>query len=591
MKVPLRERAQRDGIAVLSAMLPASDRAIEVAYRTVTGAVARTEGEIVGAFDREHHAISLPPSPRERELTLEVEMHALPTNLLPSGPGVWWWWLNKRASSKPARTVEVETRRADPPTSLGNGSQADTVVLWGHGHLDVAWLWTYEETKRKAVRTFANALALLDRYPQFVFVQSQPQLYEFVREADAALFERIVQRVREGRFDADVAALWIESDCNLPSGESLLRQMLEAHRFCVEHFGIAPSIAWLPDTFGFARTLPSLLAHAGIRYFATTKLHWNDTTRFPYAQFVWRGPDGAEIVAASIANMDRSPRGTPLRRARERNEPMIVGYGDGGGGPTQAQVERADAVGRWERPRTWFARLDAERAALPVHADELYLEYHRGVYTTHHDVKAHNAALERELALAEELAAWCVAVRAPADALARLRDGLREAWQIVLPGTAIAPVYDDARAEYDRAHRLVGTAIATARAMLPRAARTMREPAACAPTLLDDGYIFENERLRARVEPTGAISEIARSGGSNAVAQANLLALYRDRPSRWEAWNVDAGYQRSLQTARRRCASACARTKRSCASSSRSIGTNAGGCCASKTGSPCKQRA
>jgi alpha-mannosidase len=555
VKLRLVERARSKATVTLAATLPPMPETCVVKYGAPAGALLRVDGRAAGAFDLEHHEVVLPPATHARELHVEVELRSLPTNGLPAGPGLWWTWINRRAASAPRRTIGVVPSVTQRPRREQNGD----VPLWGHSHLDVAWLWSYEQTKRKAARTFVNALDLLDADAEFVFMQSQPQLYEFVRSEDNELFERVAYRAGEGRFDPDVAALWVEPDCNIPSGESLLRQMLFAHRFCVEHFGIEPSIAWLPDTFGFARTLPTLLAHAGIRYFATTKLGWNDTNPFPYAQFRWRGPDGSEIVAASIAGMDCRSVPGGLAQASARHEPLVIGYGDGGGGPTRAQVDEASSGGRWERPRRWFERLAARRDELPVHDDELYLEYHRGVFTTHRDVKAQNAWLERRLRDAEELAAWCVAVRAPADALQRVRSDLHAAWEIVLrnqfhdvlPGTSIAEVYADAAAEYQRAHQLVESAAAAAQAMLPRASRERSAPRLQAPQEVEGDFVFANDFARARLRPTGTLVElVCARGGRNLVAQANLLAWYRDRPKRWEAWNVDDGYQRSRRPAK-----------------------------------------
>jgi alpha-mannosidase len=552
MIVALRERERRNGTVLLAGTLPATAAPVLLRYRTRTGALARVGAQAAGAFDREHREIVVGPAPAEREITLEVELHSLPTNFLPSGPGLHWWWINRFASETPRAALRMEPYRLEPAAA-----RSGPVPLWGHSHLDVAWLWTYGETKRKATRTFANALALLDEDESFVFIQSQPQLYEFVREQDEALFERVKARAAQGRFDADVAAMWVECDCNLPSGESLLRQTLAANRYCRERLGVEPSIAWLPDSFGFARTLPTLLAHAGIGRFATTKLKWNDTTHWPHPRFRWRGPDGAEILAAMIDGMDRGCDPRSIRTARRRAEPLIVGYGDGGGGPTRRQLAAARRAGRWERPRAFFERLADTRETLPLHDDELYLEYHRGVYTTHRDVKAHNAALERALELAEEQAAWCVAVGAPAGRIAPVREALAQAWRIVLrnqfhdvlPGSVIASVYEEARAEYERAHRLVEAALAQTQAMLPRTARAA-QPELCAPVAGDGGFRFENASLSARVLPSGALAELVPSGGTSAIAQANLLALYRDRPSRWEAWNIDAGYERTQCPAR-----------------------------------------
>jgi alpha-mannosidase len=555
VRLRLQERERNDALVTLTAELPYSATPSLLRYRTRTGAIARVDGRIAGAFDREHHSLLLPPGPI-RTLALEVERASLPTNGLPPGPGLRWMRLVAASSPEPQRFVDVEPARAKG----ANGTRAATpsLPMWGHGHLDVAWLWTYDQAARKAARTFANALGLIDDDPAFVFAQSQPQLYAFVRTEDEGLYARTVRAVAGGRFDPSVAAMWVEPDCNVPSGESLLRQMLFAHRFCRDAFGIEPSIAWLPDTFGFARTLPTLLAHAGIAYFGTTKLQWNDTTRFPYHQFLWRGPDGSEVIAASIDRMEGGASAARARIARERGEPLIVGYGDGGGGPTIEQLHEASTAGTWEPPQRWFERLDARRCELPVHDDELYLEYHRGTYTTHRDVKRANAELERTLAVAEEQAAWCLAVRASPEVVARVREALRDAWEIVLrnqfhdvlPGTSIADVYVDASAEYGRARELSDRALIAARATLPRAARPARPPARCSPVEDDGSFNFDNGIVRARVLASGTIVEIVSCGGRNVVAQANGLALYRDRPKKWEAWNLDASYVRHMRPAR-----------------------------------------
>ncbi len=298
MRAALRTAAQEDGIAVLATVVE-SPGPQTISYATRTGALLRINGIAAGALDREHPAMTCDVPP-QAEVRLEVELRSLPTNGLPSGPGLRWWLMNLFAAQRPSQTLTIADADAASQTRAGSA----TWPLIGHSHLDVAWLWTYEETHRKAARTFAIAVNLLENNPEFTFAQSQPQLYEFVRVKDAQLFDRVRALAAEKRFDPSVAALWVEADCNLPSGESLLRQMLFAHRFCSDHFAEAPNVAWLPDSFGFANTLPTLLAHAGIPYFVTTKLQWNDTTRFPYAQFRWRGPDGSEVVAALIDSYD-----------------------------------------------------------------------------------------------------------------------------------------------------------------------------------------------------------------------------------------------------------------------------------------------
>ncbi len=558
MGLHLREQRRDDSLAYLTATLPPQSKAVRVSYASRTGALLRVDGVTAGAYDREHHDVVLAPSDRGRELQLEVELEALPTNGLPSGPGIIWKYLNARSRERPRMRLEVcvapEVNGAPPSASAQNDGRISCI---GHSHLDVAWLWTYAQTRRKAERTFAIACDLLDRSESFVFVQSQPQLYKFVEEADAGLFQRVKSYVGETRFDADVAAFWVESDCNVPSGESLLRQMLYANAYFQTRFGKTPSIAWLPDTFGFANTLPQLLAHAGIPYFATTKLNWNDTTKFPYPQFVWEGPDGSSVVSALIRSYDGGAYPWRIRTARERHEPLVLGYGDGGGGVTPKMLDQVRAFGEWIHPRAWFDRLAAARDDLPVHSDELYLEYHRGVYTTHHDVKFHNALLERALEEAEELLAWCAAVHAPRAAVGQFMTRVHECWEMVLrnqfhdvlPGTSIEAVYQDVASEYTRAEELVASVLGSAQSMLPRATAALRSPPLVSPKHDGDVYVFANGLLEAHVTPQGALVELRVPGGPSVCSQANVLALYRDKPRQWEAWNVDRGYDRRMRRA------------------------------------------
>lgn len=541
-------------------VLPPQNGEVSLSYKTHLGALLRVDGIAAGAYDREHHEVVLPPSDRERELTLEVELHGLPTNGLPSGPGVIWSYLNWRSRAEPGKRLSISAPRPSttPRADGARPAQDDKrVPVFGHSHLDVAWLWSYEQTRRKAQRTFAIACDLLDRDPEFRFVQSQPQLYAFVEQDDPQLFERVRAHVAAGRFDARVAAMWVESDCNIPSGESLLRQMLYGHAYVKEKFGITPEVAWLPDTFGFMNTLPQLLAHAGIGSFATTKLQWNDTTKFPFPQFVWQGPDGSSVTGALLQGYDGPAYPWRIATAAKRGEPVAVGYGDGGGGVTQSMLDFARGKGEWVDFVGWIDELTARREQLPAFGGELYLEYHRGVYTTHHGMKMHNALCERALAEVEELLAWCSAVHVPRAMLAEHLRRVRDAWHIVLrqqfhdvlPGTSIAPVYEDAAQEYAEAETLIASAINAAETMLPRAL-THAPPRPVAPAQDGSGAIFENGLLRARVRADGTIAELQLAGGRNVCTQANALALYRDRPKHWEAWNVDRGYDKHVEPAK-----------------------------------------
>ncbi|MBD5634380.1 MAG: hypothetical protein IAI49_07860, partial [Candidatus Eremiobacteraeota bacterium] len=451
-------------------------------YRTRTGALLRVDGIARGAFDREHETVALAAG-IAGNVELEVERRSLPSTGLPPGDGLRWRSMLARSRPEPSRPLErVALERPVRPRDRGADARGDLEFV-GHSHLDVAWLWTYAEAARKAGRTFATAVRQLESDPAFVFAQSQPQLYAFLEELDPELFGRVRALAAAARIDASVAAMWVESDCNLPSGESLLRQLAFGIRYC-EVLGTRPEVAWLPDSFGFANTLPTLLAHAGIGAFATTKLGWNDTTRFPYARFVWEGPDGSSVLAASIASIQGGFESARVKTARTRGDLLLIGLGDGGGGARDDALAAAAPYGAWTTVAAWFARVRASAAPLPVVRDELYLETHRGVATTQHAIKARHAALERALGDAELALAWAKTLRATPFFLDEARRQLRSAWEIVLraqfhdvlPGTAIPEVYEDVRRDFDEAEALVSNVAANARSVLPHAPRGAGAP-------------------------------------------------------------------------------------------------------------------
>lgn len=548
MTVRLTESSRSGGVCTLAGTLPAQSAPVGLRYETRTGALLRLDGKIAGAFDREHDIVAVPASPFARNVTLEVELASLPTHGLPSGPGLRWSALQRMASQKPSRALEI----VDAPVLDAGGARGELPLL-GHAHLDLAWLWTFAEGRRKAARTLANALGIADRARDYVFVQSQPALYDYIKHDDPELFERIVAAVRNGNIDPSIAAPWVETDCNIPSGETLLRQLTHGMNAIEAWFGVVPSVAWLPDTFGFPNTLPQLLAHAGVKFFATAKLGWNDTTRWPHPQFVWRGPDGSSVVAAALASYEGSPTPERVALAKERGEPLVLGYGDGGGGPNDAIVREARPVGRWTTVRAWFERIAARAQQLPRVEDELYLECHRGVQTTHHDVKSRRFALEAVLDEAEELVAWCIAVRLPHRMVEPLMEDLRSAWPPLLRGdfhdvvcgTSIAPVYEELFEDYDRVERVAARVREAAYSLLPRGqlARSSDEEVGVHED--EDGFVLSNAHVFARVRRDGAIVELRTPEGPNVVTGANVLRAYADKPKEWEAWNLDRGYERS----------------------------------------------
>ena len=545
MRIRLVQRGADEATVTLVADANLPGGPLRLRYPTRTGALLRVDGIVRGAFDAMHGAIDLPPLPGTRELVLEVERRSLPVAGLPDGDGLRWRLMLSRAAQKPHVELEVEVREPAQP------GDAIDVPLVGHAHLDVAWLWTYDATHRKALRTFATALREIENDPRFVFAQSQPQLYAWAFSGDRELAER-VRAHAAGAWDASVATMWVECDLHAPSGESVLRQFAHGIRWTRDNLGVVPTVAWLPDTFGFPSTFPTLAAHAGVPYFATTKLQWNETTRWPYPRFRWTGDDGSTLIAAVIDSYDGELNDKRLAVARERDELLVVGYGDGGGGATDADLARVGEGSRgWTRVADWFAR-DVAGSALPEHRGELYLETHRGTYTTHHDIKSRNAALERALAHAEELAAWCIAVRAPETIRRSLGEDLRSAWRIVLraqfhdvlPGSAIGAVYTDVHGEYDRAFAIAARVRAAAISVLPRSDLRVVPPPPIEPVRDEDAWVFANPYVRARVRADGTIVELAGFDGPNLVGVANGIAAYADKPRAWDAWNVDADYAR-----------------------------------------------
>ena len=544
-RVRLQRRADDESTVTLAARTTFPDGPLRLRYPTRTGALLRIDGAARGAFDGKHEAIDLPPLPGEHDLSLEVERRSLPTSGLPAGDGLRWRLLLARAEQRPAGELEIGT----PAAHMG-GADID-VPLIGHSHLDVGWLWTYDEARRKALRTFATALRQMELDERFVYAQSQPQVYRWVFAADASFADRVRARLGRG-WDAGVAPMWVEPDLHAPSGESVLRQFAHGIRWMRAHLGIEPSVAWLPDTFGFPSTFPTLAVHAGVTSFMTTKLQWNDTTRWPYPRFRWLGDDGSTLVSAVVDRYDGDVTAQRIATAHSRDEILIVGHGDGGGGVTDADVAAiAPGTNPWTTAEAWFAGVAASE--MPDYAGELYLETHRGTYTTHRDVKRRNAELERSLAAAEEAAAWCVAVRAPQAVRASLAGDLRNAWEIVLrsqvhdvmAGTAIAAVYADVEAEHDRAAAIAVRVAEAAASILPRSDVRIATPASVAPERDGDGWNLRNAFVRARIRDDGTIVAFGTAEGPNVACRLNAITAYADHPKTYDAWNLDAGYART----------------------------------------------
>ncbi len=377
-------------------------------------------------------------------------------------------------------------RERIPPTDID-------VHLVGNSHIDVAWLWTLAETRAKMGRTTATALRYLDELPSYRFVQSQPQLYEFLRQDFPDLFARVQERVAEGRWEI-IGASWLEPDCNITGGESLVRQILHGQRFWQEHFGRTSTVMWLPDTFGYAWALPQILAKSGIDTFVTQKLTWNNENTFPYGHFEWEGVDGTRVrctfpqvyvALVTPETIDRFYRRVPETETVE-GLLFLYGYGDGGGGPIREDVEIGERLKNVPGfPRCEFSTARGALSALrdeadeiarrtgrdvPVWKGELYLESHRGTLTTHGRVKKGNRDCELRLREAEiwaSLAAAQTDYAYPADALdAAWKHVLLNQFHDIVPGTSIEPVYDGVAARYAETLATADQTIADALAAL-----------------------------------------------------------------------------------------------------------------------------
>lgn len=366
-----------------------------------------------------------------------------------------------------------------------------TVTAIGHTHIDVAWLWRLTHTREKAARSFSTVLRLMKQFPEYIFLQTQPQLYAYIKQDYPEIYSEIKQRVEEGRWEAG-GAMWLEADCNLTSGESLVRQILYGTKFFREEFGVDCKYLWLPDVFGYSWALPQILRKSGIDTFMTTKISWSQYNRMPHDTFQWRGIDGSEVLTHFITTPEAPDSSAwyytyngliePFSvqgiwdqyRDKNLNRELLLsyGYGDGGGGVNREMLEmrrRLDTMPglpqvKPGRADDYFERLHEtiEGTDQYVHTwdGELYLEFHRGTYTS----QAYNKRMNRKLELLYREAEWLqMLLAAETGGYAQYpAESLLAGWQIILrnqfhdiiPGSSIHEVYQDSRLEYAEAEQL-----------------------------------------------------------------------------------------------------------------------------------------
>ena len=513
-----------------------------------------------------------------------------------------------------------------PALAAVNGSTAPVFYAVGNAHLDLAWLWPMAETHRKTARTFAAQLRLLDEYPDYLFLQSQPASYEMCAKYYPELFEKVKQAVKDGRWIAD-GAMYVEPDTNMTSGESLIRQLLYGKQYFKDEFGVNSELLWLPDTFGYSAALPQILKGCGVKYLVTQKIFWsyNEGDQFPYHYFTWQGADGSGIdtflpTSYTYRTDPKEISETWKKRAQKRGLSAFLlpyGYGDGGAGPCRDDVEHIkrehDLEGlpklRHASPLTFFR--DMEQAGGPRHTyvGELYFSAHRGVYTTQAAIKKGNR--KGELAL-REAEVW--GALAALKGFAYPHGKMDGCWKLlllnqfhdILPGSSIARVYEEARAQH---RQIIGDAAAAARAaakaltngswgvtifnslsfpreavislpeefkggaqtrdgkavpvqagengalahvVLPSMGALSLVPAradssyrAVRAELTGEGAVLENELVKAVLNSRGeVISFISKSSRREyAGGSMNRFLLYKDVPRKFDAWDIDSNYE------------------------------------------------
>ncbi|HEX9088507.1 MAG TPA: glycoside hydrolase family 38 C-terminal domain-containing protein [Arthrobacter sp.] len=472
-------------------------------------------------------------------------------------------------------------------------ASAHRLLATGHAHIDSAWLWPVRETIRKCARTFSNVVALMDEDPGFVFSCSSAQQLAWIKELYPELFERIREKVKTGQF-VPVGGMWVESDTNMPGGEAIARQFLEGKSFFLAEFGVECEEAWLPDTFGYSAAMPQIVKAAGSKWFLTQKISWNQVNRMPHHTFNWEGIDGtrlfthfppvdsysSELSGRELAHAERNYRD----HGRGTTSLVPFGYGDGGGGPTREMLAAARRTADLEgSPKveigssaSFFARAQAEYEALPVWVGEMYLELHRGTYTSQAKTKLGNRRSEHLLREAE---LWCTtaAVRTgykyPAAELKRLwRLVLLQQFHDILPGSSIAWVHQDAERNYAAVARQLEAIIADAAGAVLGAGETdfllnaaphersgvaalaAAEPVTAGqPVLATEaagGFVLDNGIIRAVINADGLLESLTdHASGRDAIAPGqfgNLLELHRDTPNEWDAWDIDAFYRRNV---------------------------------------------
>ena len=398
-----------------------------------------------------------------------------------------------------ASSAAAARRSLQPALGLAARAGAHRVIAVGHAHIDSAWLWPIRETQRKCARTFASAIRLMDDYPDYHFTCSQAAQYDWIEHSHPTVFEGIRNKVAAGQWHP-VGGMWVEPDMNLPSGESIVRQLVFGQRYFESRFGIRSSVVWIPDVFGYPATLPQIFEQAGCTRFITQKLSWNKQNLFPHSTFWWEGVDGTRVLThfppVDTYNAEITPGEVRYAESNFKEHGwsnwslMPFGHGNGGGGPTREMMERARrmadldgvspiSVGTVEQ---FFGHVEEEVAAgapVPVWTGELYFEMHRGTLTSQSATKIGNRLCERLLREADLW--WVAAGGPPADVASEIealwKDVLLQQFHDIIPGSSIAWVADDAEAAHARVAGRLEAIIADALSLVAPSGRSVANAA------------------------------------------------------------------------------------------------------------------
>ncbi len=493
-------------------------------------------------------------------------------------------------------TAEAARAVLRPALELPASASGHRIIATGNAHIDSAWLWPLRETVRKCARTFSNVLSLMEDHPDFVFSGSAAQHYAWLKDDYPEIFEGIKKRVATGQWKP-VGGMWVECDGNLPGSEAMVRQFVLGQQFFREHFGVTCVEAWLPDSFGYSGALPQIVKQAGIKYFLSQKLSWNQVNAMPHHTFWWEGIDGSRVfthfpsVDMYISELSGEELAHAERNFADKGKASVslvpYGWGDGGGGPTREMLAAAARTANLEgSPRVtlgsaeqFFDQALAEYRDAPVWRGEMYLELHRAVYTTQHRTKQGN---RRNEALLREAELWAAtaSIRVGSDYPAKEFKAIWESLLLmqfhdILPGASIAWVYREAEQRHrelsDALNQIIDRSLAaltqassgageTTQTLIANAAPTARNGVAALaigpaessanPVSITEASgltSFDNGLVRASLDAKGQlVSLINLADGREAIAEghpANVFQMHHDLPVKWDAWDIDAYYR------------------------------------------------